>query len=154
MLRIILFFLLASTSFAQNVKYRYLPPHPKNASSLNNTVNPQLANQNINFNSGNLFNNPQITGTFQFTQVNTPANRINYLYGFNNQPNYQNNTGFLAGTTTPSGYNPFNNPYYQMATNMIGGYGFNGGNFQTNNYNIQNNIIYQKNFGFIGGNGL
>jgi len=157
MIQIIFFILLTSTSFAQNVKYRYLPPKPNSPPSLNNTINPQLANQNINFNSGNLFNNPQITGTFQFTQVNNPANRINYLYGFNNQPNYQpnyNNTGFLTGTITPSGYNPFNNPYYQMTTNVIGGYGFNGGNFQTNNYNIQNNVIYQKSFSFTGGHGL
>ena len=154
MIRTILFLMLTSVCFGQNVKYRYLPPTPKTPIALNNTVNPQLANQNINFNSGNLFGNPQITSTFQFTQVNNPASRINYLYGFNNQPIYQNNTGFLIGTTTPSGYNPFNNPYYQMATNMIGGYGYNGGNFQINNYNIQNNTMYQKNFGFFGGNGL
>ena len=139
---LILFLFLSSSIFAQNVKYRYLPPKPNNPSMLNNTINSQLANQNINFNSGALFS-PQISGTLQFTQINNPANRINNLYGFSNQPNFisQNNfsqsyTGFLKGTTTPSGYNPFNNPYYQMATNMIGGY---------NNY---------KYFGFNGGKGL
>jgi hypothetical protein len=144
----IVFLFLSSIAFGQNIKYRYLPPKPSNPPALNNTVNPQLANQNINFNSGNLFRTtPQITGTFQLTQINTPATRINYLYGFNNQPNY--NTGFLNGTITPSGYNPFNNPYYQMATNMIGGY---GGGVQINNYYTQNN--YQKYFGFNGGKGI
>ena len=37
------------------------------------------------------------------------------------------NTGFMPGTTTPSGYDPFNNPYFQMATGSIGGGGFGGG---------------------------
>jgi len=43
-----------------------------------------------------------------------------YLYGQNN--NWYNN-GFNR-YVTPSGYRPFDNPYFRMATQGIGGYGW------------------------------
>ncbi len=141
MIRNILVLLLFSNiSFGQT--YRYLPPKPFNPPALNNTINPQIANQNVNFNIG-IYNNPQYSGTFSYTQVNTPKVRINNLYGFgqNNFGNQymiqQNNISFLPGTITPSGYNPFENPYYQMATNFIGGTSINYSNFGYPNYNYQ-----------------
>lgn len=43
-----------------------------------------------------------------------------YNYGYNN---YGYNNGFNR-YITPSGYMPFNNPYFRMATQGIGGYGW------------------------------
>ena len=53
-------------------------------------------------------------------------------YGYNNGYNYgylygQNNNWYNNGFNryvTPSGYMPFNNPYFRMATQGIGGYGW------------------------------
>lgn len=46
-------------------------------------------------------------------------------YGFNNYGynNYGYNNGFNR-YVTPSGYRPFDNPYFRMATQGIGGYGW------------------------------
>ena len=170
--------LLPGVSFGQ--RYRVMPPRPPQPGPLNNTVNSQLANQNINFNTGSSgstngigggasFSSGGISGTAQTTQVNTPGNIISQLYGINGPMgtmtgnasggvqggfggggggfsggggggfsggggggNGGTNTGFMPGTTTPSGYDPFNNPYFQMATGSIGGGGFGGagGGFQ------------------------
>ncbi|MFN5291683.1 MAG: hypothetical protein ACK5E4_16460 [Planctomycetia bacterium] len=180
--------IIPGVSLAQ--RYRVMPPRPPQPGPLNNTVNAQLANQNINFNTGSSgstngigggasFNSGGISGTAQTTQVNTPGNIISQLYGINGPMGTMTGnasggvqggfgggggqfgggggqfggggfggggggfggggggfggggggstmTGFLPGTTTPSGYDPFNNPYFQMATGSIGGGGFGGG---------------------------
>ena len=171
--------LVPGVSLAQ--RYRVMPPRPPQPGPLNNTVNAQLANQNINFNTGSSgntnglgggasFQSGGISGTAQTTQVNTPGNIISQLYGINGPMGTMTgnasggvqggfggggggfqgggfsggggfggggggfggggggmNTGFMPGTTTPSGYDPFNNPYFQMATGSIGGGGFGGG---------------------------
>jgi hypothetical protein len=65
-------------------------------------------------------------------------NNYNYSYSYNNGYGYNNgyNNSFLYGQNnnwnnngfnryvTPSGYRPFNNPYFRMATQGIGGYGW------------------------------
>ena len=65
------------------------------------------------------------------------GHRHNYNYGYNNY-GYNNgyNNGYLYGQNnnwynngfnryvTPSGYRPFDNPYFRMATQGIGGYGW------------------------------
>ena len=84
--------LVPGVSLAQ--RYRVMPPRPPQPGPLNNTVNAQLANQNINFNTGSSgstngigggasFNSGGISGTAQTTQVNTPGNIISQLYGIN-----------------------------------------------------------------------
>lgn len=55
-------------------------------------------------------------------------NNYGYNNGYNNsflygQNNNWNNNGFNR-YVTPSGYRPFNNPYFRMATQGIGGYGW------------------------------
>ena len=85
------------TSFAQ--KYRViLPPRPQQPPALNNTVQAQIANQNVNFNTSNSIsgggvggvgggagafnaNSGGISGTGQFTQNNSPGSQISALYG-------------------------------------------------------------------------
>ena len=137
----IAFFLFASVCYGQNPKYRAFMPYTQNNKvALNNTVSPQLANQNINFNTGNnniygsyagQFNTGGINGTIQYTQVNTPGYRISQIYnlpyGNNIYPYYQR-TGFssLIGS---------DNPYFQMATQGIG---------STMNFNV-----YQNNYNFM-----
>lgn len=132
----VVFLLLSSICYGQNPKYRYFLPNTKqNQIPLNNTIIPQLANQNINYNLvNNYYNglptNGGLSGTFQYTQVNTPGYRISQIYnlpyGNNIYPYYQRN-GFssLIGS---------DNPYFQMATQGIG---------STMNFNI-----YQNNFNF------
>ena len=77
-------------------------------------------------------------------QVRYYNNGYNYNYGYNYGYNYRlnnygfnnygfNNYGFnnygynnygYNNYITPSGYMPFNNPYFRMATQGIGGYGW------------------------------
>jgi len=77
-------------------RYRMiLPPAPPPPPPLNNTVQAQIANQNINFNTGSSSSGGQtgiggggafqqstggIQGTAQFTQNNTPGMQISQLY--------------------------------------------------------------------------
>ncbi len=77
-------------------RYRMiLPPAPKAPPPLNNTVQSQIANQNINFNTGSSVsggttgigggggfnqNTGGVQGTAQFTQNNAPGMQISQLY--------------------------------------------------------------------------
>ena len=69
-------------------KYRViLPPAPPQPSALNNTVQAQIANQNINFNTGSSIsgggvnaNSGGIQGTGQYTQNNTFGSQLSFLY--------------------------------------------------------------------------
>jgi hypothetical protein len=78
-------------------KYRViLPPRPPQPPALNNTVQSQIANQNVGFNTQNQINgfggggfggggiqasSGGIQGTAQFTQNNSPGSQISALYG-------------------------------------------------------------------------
>lgn len=143
--------LLLFTNISYGQTYRFMPLRPVVPPALNNTISPQLANQNINFTF------PAVSGTISYTQINTPQLRINQLYGLGNFGYVQqNNISFLPNYTTPSGYNPFANQYYQMATSYIGGNNFNYYNFGYQNINYQgfsnpfNNFTNSNtNFGFF-----
>ena len=84
------------TIFAQ--KYRViLPPRPQQPPALNNTVQSQIANQNVGFNTSSSItggggggfgqggggfqaNSGGIQGTGQVTQNNTPGSQLSFLY--------------------------------------------------------------------------
>ena len=103
-----LFFIITSTSQAQ--KYRsILPPSPPFPSALNNTVQPQTANQNINFNTSNNINgigggfggiggfnanSGGNQGTTQYTQNNTPGSQLSFLYQLPSATQFQGGGGF------------------------------------------------------------
>ena len=75
-------------------RYRaILPPAPPAAPALNNTVQAQISNQNVNFNTGSSSSGGGgfggggfqqstggIQGTAQYTQNNTPGMQISQLY--------------------------------------------------------------------------
>jgi len=71
-------------------------------------VRPQV----IYYNNGYGYNNYGYNNGYNNYRFNN--------YGFNN---YGYNNGFNR-YITPSGYMPFNNPYFRMATQGIGGYGW------------------------------
>ena len=180
MIRTIVFFLILSFPLhAQNVKYRFLPPSPSLPPPLNNTVSPQLANQNINFNSGNNINgfginggfnvnSGGIQGTIQYTQNNTPGLQISYLYQLPTATQFQYNLN--QGGFNQGGFNQFNNmsaqpigvnnPFYQMAmqgiTAGVSGSAFqSGGGFgQFLNNNGFNQFNNNNRFNQFGNNGF
>ena len=100
-----LFFIIASTSQAQ--KYRnILPPRPPFPPALNNTVQSQIANQNINFNTSSNINgiggggiggfnanSGGIQGTTQYTQNNTPGSQLSFLYQLPSATQFQQGGG-------------------------------------------------------------
>jgi len=85
-------------------KYRViLPPRPPQPSALNNTVQAQIANQNINFNTGSSIsgggvnaNSGGIQGTGQYTQNNTPGSQLSFLYQLPTATQFQHG-GFGQG---------------------------------------------------------
>jgi hypothetical protein len=85
-------------------------------------VRPQV----IYYNNGYGYNNYGYNNGYNNYRFNN--NGYNN-YGFNNYGynNYGYNYGYNNGFNryiTPSGYMPFNNPYFRMATQGIGGYGW------------------------------
>jgi hypothetical protein len=131
-----LFFIIASTSQAQ--KYRIiLPLTPPSPPALNNTVKSQIANQNINFNTGSIFsggggfggsgfqqNTGGIQGTAQYTQNNSPGMQISQLYQIplSTGSSAMGNGGFgQGGGFGQAGVQAIgmNNPFYQMAMQGI-----------------------------------
>jgi len=61
---------------------------------------------------------PQVRHYNNYNYNNYRYNYNNYNYGYRyNNYNYNNNWNRYV---TPSGYMPFNNPYFQMATQGIG----------------------------------
>jgi hypothetical protein len=85
-------------------------------------VRPQV----IYYNNGYGYNNYRFNnnGYNNYRFNNNGYNNNGYNnYGYNNGFNYGYNNGFNR-YITPSGYMPFNNPYFRMATQGIGGYGW------------------------------
>jgi hypothetical protein len=74
---------------------------------------------NYNYGYNYRFNNYGYNNGYNNYGYNNGYNNL-YLYGQNN--NWYNN-GY-NNYVTPSGYMPFNNPYFRMATQGIGGYGW------------------------------
>ena len=97
-----LFFLIIFEILSQ--KYRViLPPRPPQPPALNNTVQAQIANQNINFNTGSSIsvnggginaNSGGIQGTGQVTQNNTPGSQLSFLYQLPTATQFQQGGGF------------------------------------------------------------
>ena len=65
---------------------------------------------------------------YRFNNYGNGYNNYGYNNGYNNGYLYgQNNNWYNNGFNryvTPSGYRPFDNPYFRMATQGIGGYGW------------------------------
>jgi len=164
LLAIVLVLFSSNHVSSQEPRYRFLlPPRPYQSPALNNTIQPQLANQNINFNTNNTinifgmnggFNNSSggTQGTLQYTQNNTPGMRISQLYQLpisNNNTLNNFNMGFRNSSTMQFATNSqpigFDNPYYQMAMQgILSGVG--GLTFQNNN------IYLGSQFGQLGNN--
>ena len=96
LLTIIFLTFFSNFAISQEPRYRFiLPTRPPQPPALNNTVQSQIANQNINFNTGSSIsgfgggniggsgfnsNSGGIQGTAQYTQNNTPGMQISNLY--------------------------------------------------------------------------
>ena len=104
---IVIFLLLIIASNSQAQKYRnILPPRPPFPPALNNTVQSQIANQNINFNTSSNINgiggggiggfnanSGGIQGTTQYTQNNTPGSQLSFLYQLPSATQFQQGGG-------------------------------------------------------------
>ena len=145
---------ITNTTLAQ--RYRMiLPPAPPLPPPLNNTIQSQIANQNINFNTGSSIsggttgiiggggfnqNTGGIQGTYQYTQNNTPGMKIQQLY----QIPLSTGGGFNQGNQFGGGFNQggFGGQFGGgLNQNGFGGGQFGGG-------------FNQNNGGFFQGNGM
>ena len=103
---------IPSSSIAQ--KYRViLPPRPQQPPALNNTVQAQIANQNVGFNTQNQVNgfggggfgqgggfqanSGGLQGTGQVTQNNAPGSQLSFLYQLPTATQFQPGGGFGQG---------------------------------------------------------
>ena len=152
-----LFFIIASTSQAQ--KYRnILPPRPPFPPALNNTVQSQIANQNINFNTSSNINgiggggiggfnanSGGIQGTTQYTQNNTPGSQLSFLYQLPSATQFQQGGGGFGqggGNMGGGGFGQGGGGFGQGG----GGFGQGGGGFGQGGGGVQaigmNNPFY------------
>lgn len=135
-----IFFVMVFSNLALSQQPRYrmiLPPTPPQPPALNNTVQPQIANQNINFNTGSNIsgfgvnsggfnvNSGGIQGTIQYTQNNTPGMQISLLYQLPMATQFQynfNQSGFNQGGFNQGGFNQggFNQSGFNQSGNMSG----------------------------------
>lgn len=132
---------VSNVSLSQEPRYRFiLPPRPSQPPALNNTVQPQIANQNINFNTGNSAsgfgigggfstNSGGIQGTIQYTQNNTPGTRISLLYQLPSTTQFQQGVGLYGQV----GGNMFGQNVNQFGNNGFGQNGFGNNGFNQNN---------------------
>lgn len=182
---ILILLIFTNFSLSQEPRYRFiLPPRPSQPPALNNTVQPQIANQNINFNTSNStngfsgfggfnVNNGGIQGTMQYTQNNTPGYQISNLYQLPLATQFQQNNQFngnnINNMFNNNGFNQnnagsaigINNPFYQMAMQGIMS-GVNGSAFQSGNVfgqfnglnNFNNNGNRFNQFGIFNNNGF
>ena len=130
---LIIFFILSIVNSinAQGITYQYTTNqrilNPYNG-LLNNAFN--YSNNTVSWFSGGI--NAYGIPYFYFYQ--NPNNYIIPFSNLNNNPNFYNNYGRLPvsqtpiyynnfnNIITPSGYRPYSNPYFQMATQGIGGW--------------------------------
>ena len=140
-LTIIFVIFISNFALSQEPRYRFiLPPRPLQPPALNNTVQTQIANQNINFNTNNNINvfsgggfsgggfsgggfNANyggIQGTIQYTQNNTPGIKISLLYQLPIATQFQN--GFNQNGFNQNGFNQngFNQNGFNQNNNMNG----------------------------------
>ena len=126
------FVILLATSESLAQKYRVvLPPRPQQPPALNNTVQSQIANQNIGFNTSNSIsmyggvaggfnaNSGGIQGTAQYTQNNAPGSQLSFLYQLPTAMQFQQGGGGFGqggGGVQAIG---MNNPFYSMAMQGI-----------------------------------
>ena len=140
---------VSNFAISQEPRYRFiLPPRPPQPAALNNTVQAQISNQNINFNTGSSIsgvgggniggggfnsNSGGIQGTGQVTQNNTPGSQLSFLYQLPTATQFQQGGGFgqggggfgQGGGGFGQGGNTggqalgMNNPFYQMAMQGI-----------------------------------
>jgi len=128
---VLLFLVMATASNAQGIAYQYtrnqavLNPY---AGLLNNAFN--YSNNTMSWFSGGV----NMYGIPYFYVYQNPNNYIVPFSNLNNNPNFYNNYGRPPvsqppmyynqwnNMVTPSGYRPFSNPYFEMATQGIGGY--------------------------------
>ena len=140
------FVILLATSESLAQKYRVvLPPRPQQPPALNNTVQSQIANQNIGFNTSNSIsmyggvaggfnaNSGGIQGTAQYTQNNAPGSQLSFLYQLPTAMQFQQGGGGFGqgGGGFGQGGGGFgqggggvqaigmNNPFYSMAMQGI-----------------------------------
>lgn len=158
LLAILFLVIFSNFVLCQQPRYRYiLPPTPPQPPALNNTVQPQIANQNINFNTGNSFsgfgingggfssNSGGIQGTIQYTQNNTPGMRISSLYQLPSITQFQQGVslyGQVGGNMFGQNANQFGNNGFNQNGN---GFNQNVGGFGQNNFG--NNGFVQGGFG-------
>ena len=104
---------VSNFAISQEPRYRFiLPPRPPQPAALNNTVQAQISNQNINFNTGSSIsgvgggniggggfnsNSGGIQGTGQVTQNNTPGSQLSFLYQLPTATQFQQGGGFGQG---------------------------------------------------------
>lgn len=144
---ILILLIFANFSLSQQPRYRFiLPPAPPQPPALNNTIKPQIANQNINFNTSSNTNGfggfnsnyGGIQGTIQYTQNNTPGYQISNLYQLPLATHFQQNNQFSV--FNQFGNNNTNNGFSQFSNNI------NNGMFNQNNTGLPigiNNPFYQ-----------
>ena len=175
-LTIIFVIFISNFALSQEPRYRFiLPPRPLQPPALNNTVQTQIANQNINFNTNNNINvfsgggfsgggfNANyggIQGTIQYTQNNTPGIKISLLYQLPIATQFQNGfnqNGFNQNNNMNGQPIGINNPFYQMAmqgiTAGVSGSAFQSGSinnqtFRNNGFNQFNGNQFNNQFGF------
>ena len=133
------FVILLATSESLAQKYRVvLPPRPQQPPALNNTVQSQIANQNIGFNTSNSIsmyggvaggfnaNSGGIQGTAQYTQNNAPGSQLSFLYQLPTAMQFQQGGGGFGQGGGGFGQGGggvqaigMNNPFYSMAMQGI-----------------------------------
>ena len=109
LLAIVFLAFISNFAMSQEPRYRFiLPPRPPQPPALNNTVQSQIANQNINFNTSNNINgiggiggfnanSGGVQGTAQYTQNNTPGSQLSFLYQLPSATQFQGGGGFGQG---------------------------------------------------------
>ena len=140
---LIIGFLIFISDFAlsQEPRYRFiLPPAPPRPPVLNNTVQAQIANQNINFNTGSSISGGGgfggggfqqstggIQGTAQYTQNNDPGMQISQLYQLPIATQFQQGGFGQGGGGFGQGGGGFGQGGGGVNTTMGGGFGQFGG---------------------------
>jgi len=105
LLAIVFLAFISNFAMSQEPRYRFiLPPRPPQPAALNNTVQAQISNQNINFNTSNNINgiggiggfnanSGGVQGTAQYTQNNTPGSQLSFLYQLPSATQFQGGGG-------------------------------------------------------------